>query len=115
MIGKRLKTIRADKRITQSDVARYLGCARTTYTQYETGVSEPDIETINKLANYFGVTSDYLLGRSDNPTYLDASDNDVKVALFGGSGEVTDEMWDEVKRFVEFVKQKEQEKNSKGE
>lgn len=111
MIGKRLKTVRTEKKITQSEVAAFLGCARTTYTQYETGVSEPDINTINKLADYFDVSSDFLLGRSESTIKSDISDADIKVALFGGSGEVTDEMWDEVKKFAEFVKQKEKEKS----
>ena len=53
-----------------------------------------------RLADYFGVTTDYLLGRSSGDY------SDVKVALFGGDGEVTDEMWDEVKNFAEYVKNK---------
>lgn len=106
MIGQKLKAIRTEKKIKQSDVATFLGCARTTYTQYETGASEPDIDTINKLADYYEVSVEYLLGRTESPTSPTVTENDLKVALFGGSGKVTDEMWEEVKNFAEFVKKK---------
>ncbi|MBU5677882.1 helix-turn-helix transcriptional regulator [Alkaliphilus sp. MSJ-5] len=61
-----LKLLRTEKKVTQKEVADYLGVARTTYTQYETGASEPDINTIIKIANYFGVSSDTLLGIENN-------------------------------------------------
>ena len=116
MIGSKLRTLRSSRKITQMDMAKLLGCARTTYTQYETGVSEPDFETLVKLADYFNVSVDYLLGRTDSaqPAYTAPpaeSDDDIKVALFGGAGEVTPEMWDEVLNFIEFVKEKERKKN----
>lgn len=106
MIGQKLKEIRTEKKIKQSDVAAFLGCARTTYTQYETGVSEPDINTINKLADFFGVSVEFLLGRTEISTKTPVTKDDLMVALFGGKDDVTPEMWDEVKRFAEFVKQK---------
>lgn len=65
MIGERLKQLRTEKKLRQSDVADMIGVGRTTYTNYEIGVSEPDIETINKLAEFFEVSTDYLLGRTD--------------------------------------------------
>ena len=61
--------------------------------------------TLTKIAAYFGVSVDYLLGE-EKPKEKLTTEYDVKVALFGGAEEVTDEMWAEVKTFVEFVKQK---------
>ncbi len=48
-------------------MADFLGITRQAYSKYENGQSEPDIETINKLADFFDVTTDYLLGRVDDP------------------------------------------------
>lgn len=103
----RLSAIRNEFGLSQSEVAKHLGITRQAYGHYETGVREPDNATIVKLAKLYGVSADYLLGLSDEKKpSAEASTEDVKVALFGGDGEVTDEMWDEVTSFVEFVKQK---------
>ncbi len=63
MITETLRLLRKEKNLKQIDLANYLGVSRTTYTQYETGKSEPDLKMVQKLADFFGVTVDYLLGR----------------------------------------------------
>lgn len=50
---------------TQGYVADRLGIARTTYTAYERDTKQPPMETINKIADLFGVSTDYLLGRTN--------------------------------------------------
>lgn len=60
--------MRQRKGRTQKDVAVHLGVDRTTYVKYETGASAPNNEMLVQLASYFGVTTDYLLGQSDDPT-----------------------------------------------
>lgn len=69
---------------------------------------EPSANILNRIANYFNVTVDYLLGRDDFDSKVASkiSDDDIKFALFGGDTEVTDEMYDEIKEFAEFVKNK---------
>lgn len=62
VIGKRLKKLRGDK--TQEEVAKDIGLSRARYAHYEQGRSEPNLELIEKFANYFKVSSDYLLGLS---------------------------------------------------
>lgn len=59
-----LKAIRIKKHLTQADVANYLGIARNTYTQYEQGLHKIPPEILCKLADFFGVTVDELLGRT---------------------------------------------------
>lgn len=77
-------------------------------------------ETANKIASYFGVSVGYLLGAEAEkaPTVKGerrVSDEDIKFALFGGDGEITDAMYDEVKRFAQMVKLREEaEKGKKG-
>ena len=59
-----LLQLRKSKRVTQKDVADYLGISRQAYANYETGNREPDIGTIVKMAHYFEVSVDHLLGFS---------------------------------------------------
>lgn len=63
MLHKRLLKLRVDGKMTQKEFSAKLGIARTTYSGYELGTSEPDNDTLQKLADYYGVTTDYLLGR----------------------------------------------------
>jgi HTH-type transcriptional regulator, competence development regulator len=65
MVGERLKKLRGN--MTQEDIAKFLGISRARYSHYENGRSEPDNETLKKLADFFNVTTDYLLGRTDEP------------------------------------------------
>jgi transcriptional regulator with XRE-family HTH domain len=60
-----LKEIRRKRNLTQQIVADYLGSSSVVYSRYETGSRQPSIETLLRLANLFGVTVDYLLGRQD--------------------------------------------------
>lgn len=71
-----LKELRKEKGLRQRDVADFLGVDRTTYVKYETGANEPDIDVIKKLADFFGVSTDYLLGKTvyfPNISYSSAS------------------------------------------
>ncbi|MBC1532102.1 helix-turn-helix transcriptional regulator [Listeria seeligeri] len=66
MFAERLRELRKIERKTQQQMADLLGVSRPAYTAYELGRREPDFETLDKLAHIFGVTVDYLLGRSDS-------------------------------------------------
>lgn len=59
MLGGRLKSLRGKR--TQEEVAKQIGVSRARYSHYENGRSEPDYETLKKLADYYKVTIDYLL------------------------------------------------------
>ncbi len=59
---ERLKNLRTDAKMTQQDVARLLGVERSTYVKYERGQSDPPTATLVRLADYFSVTVDYLIG-----------------------------------------------------
>lgn len=67
---ERLKELRKAHQLRQKDLAKDLEVARTTIANYEQGTRFPDKETLLALANYFAVSTDYLLGRSDYPKYL---------------------------------------------
>ena len=64
--AKRLKALRDEKGLNQTQFAKAVGCVRVTIGHYEKETRSPDIEFLAKIADYFGVTTDYLLGRSDH-------------------------------------------------
>ena len=63
----RLKEIRKSKGISQLKLAMDLNTSQNTISRYETGEREPGIDELIKLADYFNVSVDYLLERTDNP------------------------------------------------
>jgi transcriptional regulator with XRE-family HTH domain len=65
--GQRLRKLREEKGDTQKQLARVLNVSESTIGMYERGEREPNFETLNKIANYFGVPVDYLMGRTENP------------------------------------------------
>lgn len=64
---KNLRGIREDKDIKQKDIAKYLNVSQNTYSQYETGVISLTAEVLIKLSNFYNVSIDYLLDRTNNP------------------------------------------------
>lgn len=62
----KLKELRQIKNLTQKQVADFLKCNQTAVGKYERGELEPSISNICKLADFFGCTTDYLLGREDD-------------------------------------------------
>ncbi len=79
MIGGRLKSLRGKR--TQEEIASHIGVSRARYSHYENGRSEPDYDTLQKLADYFQVTTDYLLTGKDKKSDDDMfSDPDLQLA-----------------------------------
>ena len=67
MSFKNLRALREDRDIKQKDIAKYLNVSQNTYSQYETGVISLTAEILIKLADYYHVSVDYLLDRTNNP------------------------------------------------
>ena len=59
-----IRSLRIDNGLTQKQVAQMLGISQNTYSQYEIGVLNYPVEALIKLADYYGVSTDYLLGRT---------------------------------------------------
>ena len=66
----RLKEIRQKRHISQIKLAIALGTNQNTVSRYETGEREADYAMLIKIADYFNVSVDYLLERTENPTFL---------------------------------------------
>lgn len=63
----KLKEARKNKGFTQKQVSEFLEISERSYQRYESGAHEFNFKTLIKLADYFDVSTDYLLGRTDNP------------------------------------------------
>ncbi|MEA4805136.1 helix-turn-helix transcriptional regulator [Acetobacterium wieringae] len=78
MIGKRIKELRKSNKITQDELGFILGLSgKSAISNYENGYSTPDNDMLNKIADYFHVSTDYLLGRTDDPTPIRDVDQDL--------------------------------------
>lgn len=72
MINEKLKELRLQNNLTQTDMAKILNISRSTYNNYEQKIATPSLETILKLADYFHTTTDNLLEHKV-PYFLDIS------------------------------------------
>ena len=107
----RIKELRSERRVTQATLAKYLGVAQNTLSYWENETYEIDTGSLQKLADYFGVPTDYVLCRDSAPvsqptTDRTVSDEDIMFALFDGDKDITPEMFDEVKQFARFVRER---------
>ena len=64
-LGKTIKQLREKKHISQKDFAEHLNISNVVLSRYENDIRKPDYDTLEKIADYFEVSIDYLLGRSD--------------------------------------------------
>ncbi|EPB8162334.1 helix-turn-helix transcriptional regulator [Clostridium perfringens] len=111
MLNNRLKSLRNEKGVLQKDVAEYLKISTSAYGFYEQGKRIPDVETLNKLSDYYNVSIDYLLGKSNIKESAEDIINDetLTLALHNDNG-IDDELPEEARReiedFIEYVKHK---------
>ena len=63
--SKILRDLREERKIKQKELADIMGVSQATISMWEKNASEPDIDKIRRLSNYFGVSTDYLLGLED--------------------------------------------------
>lgn len=129
----RLRELRIENNMNMKQAAEALKMPYTTYVNYEKGLREPSSEVLIEIAKYYSVSIDYLLGHVNEPHfYLDnkrilqeinsygneddvpaksdrhsITDEDIQFALFGGADEITEAMYDEVKKFAAYLKQRE--------
>lgn len=130
-IGDRIKTLRKQKQITQEELAKILGFGKSAISLYESGQRMPDPGTLQKLADFFDVSVDYLLCRTDiknpyiNNEYrekfgitkkdLDQYENFIKhVEAFFMNDEVGEEDKEALFRDISELFWKAKEKNKKG-
>ena len=79
--GDLLSELRRDKKLTQDELAHILFVTSGTISNYENNVHYPDVVKLIQLANYFEVTTDYLLGNSDIPSLPTSAHNNQSILL----------------------------------
>lgn len=101
-----LKKLRKDKNLSQLEVAKYLGTSQQNYCRYENGDNEPDINTLIKLATFFHVSVDYLIG-NEQPNKVDLTSlSETKKDCIEEIQSLTEEEALAVTHFIAGLKQK---------
>ncbi|WP_017473339.1 helix-turn-helix domain-containing protein [Amphibacillus jilinensis] len=101
MLKDRLVSLRKEKGLSQYEVADRLGFSRGKLANYEQGTRQPDYDTLNKIAEFYGVSADYLLGRTEKKQF----EEDENLFFFDMEGLNEDEIAD-IKEHIEYVKWK---------
>ncbi len=95
--NENLRIAREQRGLSQKEMSERIGVAKSTYSLYESGNREPNVQTIKKIADTLNVSADMLLGIEE--------DNNTIAAHFDGD-EFTESELEEIKQFAEFVKNK---------
>jgi transcriptional regulator with XRE-family HTH domain len=97
MFGERIRFLREEKELTQQQIAEAIGSTQQKISNYENETVEPDCETLIKLADFFGTTVDFVLGRPGGQYW-----GKMHAAL----AELPAEAVKEVETFLEFIRHK---------
>ena len=100
----RLKELRLKNKLLQRNVAEVLNCSQAVYSRYENGEREMPKEYLSRLADFYSVSVDYLLGRDQQQET--AFPNPKQQKILSGMGDLSEEQLEEVLRYAEYVKQK---------
>ncbi|MCL2846477.1 MAG: helix-turn-helix domain-containing protein [Firmicutes bacterium] len=65
IFGERLRELRTERKLSLREVGKIVGVSHAAIARYEQNETQPKFETVDKLANFFGVSTDYLFGRTD--------------------------------------------------
>ena len=103
MRGNRIKLLREEKGLKQDELSKILGVSPSAIGMYERDEREPNDDITLKLAEFFNVTTDYLLGKSDNRNIENIRDN-FKIELSTKEYKnITDEQKKQIEDFAKFI------------
>lgn len=97
-LASRLKELRKQHGMTQEELAKELGMSTSAIALYETKKRKPDPETLNKFADFFQVSTDYLLGRTDNPQAYPSEFEDLETVALHRMDDYTKDLPYEAKK-----------------
>ncbi|KIV52286.1 hypothetical protein AM501_02380 [Aneurinibacillus migulanus] len=104
MLAQRLRQARKSKKLTQEELANRVSTTKGTISNYENGHSSPPNEMLVLLAETLGTTTDYLLGRTTNPSPKDSeNDSNINVAFYDGLKDLDDLEPDERQFILDMV------------
>lgn len=108
-IADRIKSIAKEKKITIGKMLEDCKLSKNTLSSMQSGGFAPRIETVTKIADYLDCSVDYLLGKTEIPNMIDKQLEGVNFALYGEVQNLTDKQKEEVLKFVQFLKSKNEE------
>lgn len=104
-IGKRIRDLRKEIKITQEELGKVLNVGKSTISQYENDVNKPDLDTLKQIADFFDVSVDYILGRIDTRSMHSGNFPTKAYHNLDESG-LSDEDIEKVEEYIELLKQK---------
>ncbi len=117
MIGARLKKLREQKGETQVQLAEFLTVSQQAVGKWELDKASPDDKTLIKIANHYGVTTDYLLGYDDAPAYYtdpetaalvqELKENPEFKVMFDSTRDLDPKSVKEIIEFIKFKRKQE--------
>lgn len=102
----RLRELRKEKRLSLIELADDVHINKSSIARFEIGEVEMKADTLKLFADYFNVTTDYLLGNTDERTPSTTSLDNVDFAFYNQHGIVSDEDKEEIESFIKFIKSK---------
>lgn len=115
MFGKRLRILREKRGLTQAEVANLFNISTSTIGMYEQGRRDPDTAVLKKIADYFDVSADYLLGRTDDPGPHPKIETIAAHRTDDPMDELPEEARKSVEEFLEYIHKKYGRKKENGE
>lgn len=118
MIGKRIKTLRNERNLLQKDLAEQLNLSQQTISLYESEKRQPDYQILQSIADFFNVSVDYLLGRTNikDPSTLPNKEDEIE---YGTNNEIVTEIeklstesQEELKKLIELYKIRDMQKRN---
>ena len=109
----RLKQIREEKGLSQNELAKKINMTQQRISSYEKGIREPDIETLKILADFFNVSIDYLLGKTDKRNNDKKEELEIHWALNGGYNALNDTNREIARSVIESLLAKQEQENKK--
>ncbi|EDX54311.1 XRE family transcriptional regulator [Bacillus sp. SH7-1] len=113
MIGEKIKELRKNNKITQEQLGNAIGVSKMAISYFEKGKKSPGRESLEKIADYFNVTTDYLLGRSEDP---ELSEEENKIVTEEGKNimalieslpeEERKKAWEQLEMYVTYMQNK---------
>jgi transcriptional regulator with XRE-family HTH domain len=106
MLGERLSNLRKNKGLSQYELADRLGFSRGKLANYEQGSRQPDYDTLQKIADYFDVSTDYLLGREDSTQSNEKKEVENENLFYFNLEGLSEEDIEHLKEHIEFLRRK---------
>lgn len=113
-LSNRILNLILSRELSYADLSQLTGIPKSALQRYATGETEKiPADRLEPIAKALNTTAAALLRQESRNPAAAISDDDIKFALFGGSGEITDAMYQEVKEFAALIKLREEMKRTK--